>query len=378
MIIRIDRSGTVNGFGALLEEVAGSEDVRGVLALACHGNGFTPRDVDPLLRAVPKPVFGGVFPGVLHGRSILWDKGAVVVGLRCPLEVRLVPRLSHPLTDIEAALDDLHDDLHGKRTMLVFVDPYSSGLTALMENLFVVFGLEPNYLGGGAGPAAAPGVGEKSAPCLFTSQGMVADAVQLVGLDMASRIGVAHGMSMLEGPFTVTETRGTRIVSLDWLPAFDVYKRVVDKHSPVPVDKENFSEIVKRYPLGLGKLGAEHVIREILGEERGELILAAEVPEDCFADVMNGESEHLVLAAREAYRRARSDAGSGGGKRSTLVMDCFSRHMFLGDGFQEELDALNEDGVPLAGALTVGEIANSGEDYLEFLNKTCVTGIMED
>ncbi len=45
--------------------------------------------------------------------------------------------------------------------------------------------------------------------------------------------------------------------------------------------------------------------------------------------------------------------------------------------FDDEIDAVFEEGTPLIGALTIGEIANSGTDYLEFYNKTSVVGMLE-
>ncbi len=41
-------------------------------------------------------------------------------------------------------------------------------------------------------------------------------------------------------------------------------------------------------------------------------------------------------------------------------------------------DALKHTFVPLFGVLSLGEIANSGKDYMELHNKTCVVGILGD
>jgi hypothetical protein len=45
------------------------------------------------------------------------------------------------------------------------------------------------------------------------------------------------------------------------------------------------------------------------------------------------------------------------------------------EGFGDELVAI-DDGLPMVGALTLGEIANSGRDFLEFYNKTAVVGLI--
>ena len=62
----------------------------------------------------------------------------------------------------------------------------------------------------------------------------------------------------------------------------------------------------------------------------------------------------------------------------TLLIDCVSRALFLEDNFAQEVGAICEKYVPLIGVLSLGEISNSGKDYMEFYNKTCVVGILED
>jgi len=60
-----------------------------------------------------------------------------------------------------------------------------------------------------------------------------------------------------------------------------------------------------------------------------------------------------------------------------IFMDCISRVLFLGAGFEEELEAVVQDNLPMVGACTIGEIANCGTEFLEYYNKTAVMAVLE-
>lgn len=55
-----------------------------------------------------------------------------------------------------------------------------------------------------------------------------------------------------------------------------------------------------------------------------------------------------------------------------------SQGVFLEDDFTKELDGIKKqvDNETLFGALTLGEIANNGNEYINFYNKTCVVGVL--
>jgi len=59
-----------------------------------------------------------------------------------------------------------------------------------------------------------------------------------------------------------------------------------------------------------------------------------------------------------------------------LFIDCISRVLFLGDNFQEEINAILQYNQNLVGALSLGEIANTSKEYLEFYNKTSVVAVI--
>ena len=62
--------------------------------------------------------------------------------------------------------------------------------------------------------------------------------------------------------------------------------------------------------------------------------------------------------------------------KTIFLIDCISRALFLGDDFIDEIKAVSEANTPMIGALSLGEIANNGREYLEFYNKTCVVGML--
>ncbi|WP_461209450.1 FIST signal transduction protein [Desulfocurvus sp. DL9XJH121] len=377
LTIALDSSGTVEGFKSLLDAVGRDPGVRGVLVLACQENGFTPVQLDPVLRAAPVEIFGGVFPGIVHGvRSM--TRGTIMVGIRCPLTSRLVPGQTSGGVDFDLVLDEFGLELKGHRTMLVFVDGKCSRISEFMESLFVIFGLEFNYLGGGAGIMADPSGNRGPSFCILTSQGMAVDTIQLVALDMDSRIGVGHGWRKLAGPFMVTATRGARILSLDWRPAGDVFREVVNGYLGRGVEPESLLPLVPHFPLGIEKFQAEHIVREIVAVDGDDLVFSVDIPEGAFVHIMTGDQQSLIRAAGEAYDLACGGEGAACGDKVVLVMDCCTRWQFLRQGFEQELELLNRDGLPLVGALSQGEIANSGRDSLEFLNKTCVVGMVGD
>ncbi len=69
MNIVTDKTGTIEGFRSILEEISMDEHTRGIMILACDGNDFTPELIDDLLKKLKKPLFGGVFPAIIHDRE---------------------------------------------------------------------------------------------------------------------------------------------------------------------------------------------------------------------------------------------------------------------------------------------------------------------
>ena len=373
MYIQSERNGTLEGLQKAIETTSSKNGVQSLCILACDANGFSPAETDPILRRISKPVFGGIFPSIIF-KNERWENGSIVIGLSETVHYKVIEGLSDVDRDFESAIDEQMTDITDLKTLMVLVDGLGTRIASFIDGLFDVFGLEFNYFGGGAGSLDLV-----QKPCLFTNEGLVGDAALLAPLSLKSGVGVSHGWESIEGPYKVTEAQGNVIKTLDWQPAFEVYRQVVEPHSEKVFENSNFFDIAKAYPFGIAKMGAERVVRDpLMCGDDNSLVCVGEVPEGSFVDILNSEETALIDAAGQALILAKKAYQGSEENRINFFIDCISRVLFLEDRFEEEINSVNEDNLPLVGACTIGEIANSGTDYLEFYNKTSVIAILED
>lgn len=374
MQLHFDASGTMEGLATSLGALISQADIAAILVFACDANGWQPETLDPLLIAVEMPVFGGVFPQIAYqgGNHV---KGTLLVGLDAVPELGVVERLSDVDAEYEEALLSLAErwpEASGEQTYLVIVDGLASRISALIESLFFTFGLENNFIGGGAGSLSF-----EQSPCVITPNGLKKDVALIALLPVSSSIGVAHGWEPVSEAFTVTSSERNVVKSIDWEPAAVFYARMIHAHSGQDINSGNFFSIAKSYPLGIARLGAEMVVRDpLMMNKQGELTCVGEVPEGCMIKLLNGNPDTLIAAATHAREQATSQYQAFERVPTDwLLIDCISRVLFLGDDMSKELQVVGQD-KPVFGAFTLGEIANSCSDYLAFYNKTIVVAVL--
>lgn len=376
MKICFDETGSLDNFTLLAKELSEDASVKGLMVFACDSNGWAQEELTPILQSFNKPIFGGIFPQIIHGRRN-YEKGVLAVGLPVAPDIVTVHGLSDPNADFDQQLETFVDqwavDMAEHETLVVLVDGLSKYIAALTQSLFSCFGLERNFIGGGAGSLSFV-----QKPCLLTPQGLISDAAVVVRLPLGIGVGVSHGWQPISAGMRVTESNGRIIQSLDWRPAFAIYRELVEAHSGMQFSDNNFFDIAKRYPFGIGKIGTELVVRDpFMKEENGGIVCVGEVPQNCIVKLLNGTPESLIAAAVRARNLAEEFVpfASGDGQPAFFI-DCISRVLYLGERIEDELEAAAGKRT-LFGALTLGEIANNGKEYLEFYNKTAVLGIFE-
>ncbi len=352
--------------GNILGTLEKNEQVRSILILACDESYS---DISHLLKPLKKTVFGGLFPQLIY-RGERKKTGMIIAGLPNETETLL---LHGKLTEeeiynqISKSFPDV--DPHDK-SLFIFTDALHFNKNGLIDSLYNYFGTFLSYIGGGTGSLSF-----RNIPSIFSNEGIVSEAA-IIGLYHGRiSIGVDHGYEAVSESFKVTESVENKIVTLDWKPAMEVYRQVVEQHSGTVYDGKDFLAFAKSYPFGINKVDSQMVIRDPFKEEENSIYTLDTIEQGSYINVVYAKEENLVSGAGKARLHALNNPqikNSG----AIFVVDCITRSLFLEESYQNELNAL--DPAHLAfGALTLGEIANFGNAYLEIYNKTAVIGIFE-
>ena len=148
-----------------------------------------------------------------------------------------------------------------------------------------------HYFGGGAGSIKNP-----IQRCLFTEDSFFSGGAIIASIREVSAIGMGHGWKPIFGPAIANEAERHLIKSIDWRPAYDFYKSIVEKESGKKMSKENFLDIAKSYPFGLLKYDNEIVLRVPLGvDEAGNILAGSEVSKNSMLMIMNASADDLIL-----------------------------------------------------------------------------------
>lgn len=255
------------------------------------------------------------------------------------------------------------------RCALVLTDALAGDNEQLVEALTLRSGGSYQLCGGGAADDA-----RFQQTHVFFGTEAVEDAAVVLGM-LSKRplgLGVRHGWEPAGEPLRVTEAEGNRIISINAIPAGEVFaahaRRTGQRFAPadplpfflhnvIGIDTGNGYRL--RVPLAL------------LAD--GSIACAAAVPQGATIRLMATGASSASAAAAHASRAAL-EALQGAPLAGSLVFDCAATRLRLGRGFADETLAVAEalGSHNLAGCNTYGQIARTEGQFSGFHNCTAI------
>jgi hypothetical protein len=357
----------INEISNAIDKINENAEVKSVMILQADNMHPSKEEMDLVLKKCKKNVIGGLFPEIIvKGKQV--GEGTLFIPFSFEIDTMLLD-FENSYSDeisINKALKDKfqHRDL-SKHNLLLFIDAFADIKSEFIHSLFNFFGITVNYIGGGTGSLSTDKL-----PCIFTNDGATQNAAVIGIMKNKIAMGVSHGWRAISDSLKVTEMNKNRIVSLDWRPAFEVYKEIIEKHSDIKFNGSNFSNISKSYPIGMVKLDSEMIIRDVLSVSENDLLLLDNIEEGDYINIMHGDINSLLNSAKNAKLQS-DDAEIIDSEHQDFCIDCITRAYYLKDQFNDEIEMIKGSS-ELNGILSLGEIANNGETFLEIYNKTIV------
>jgi hypothetical protein len=307
---------------------------------------------------------GAIVTQVVYNENS-FDKGLLLIELDDESKTFLIKDIQNFKID--------KDQLASNNSFTLIIDGLSSHITPFLESIFNTLPSNSQIIGGGAGKLTL-----EQEPVIFSNEGIFEDAALLIASTSELTVGVENSWEYLEGPFIVSSSNKNILKSLDFENSFEVYKRIVEKDSGKVFTKDNFFELSKSYPLGIIKHDNEIIVRDpIAKDENGYMILVGDLEQNSTINILKGNKQSLINSSKNTILKIKEKKKLNE-ISNIIVFDCISRSIFLDNDFNLELKSLknNIEDKKLFGALTLGEIANNGNEYINFYNKTCVVGAL--
>lgn len=257
-------------------------------------------------------------------------------------------------------------------TALVVVDGLSSSMKVLIDTLYDKLGNNVTYVGGGAGFYDL-----KHRKCVFTKEGLFADALYVCIVENKSHLAVEHGWEKLQGPFFVKESLDNVLMRLEVDSAFEVYKHVIEEEERITLLEEDFFMFAKDHPFGILQRDGSIVVRDpIATNDKGEIICVADIPEGSDVYILKGNADTLLNSSKKITAKCPVADGK---PYQPYIFNCISRAMFLEERFTEELNNIQKQvSYILEGALSIGEIATNPDGHIIIHNKSTVLAYVEE
>ncbi|NVJ53600.1 MAG: FIST C-terminal domain-containing protein [Campylobacteraceae bacterium] len=310
-----------------------------------------------ILNSFEVEYYGAIFPKLIFKNKIIED-GYLICKLNGDVHIEFIEDMGkYQFTS---------SPLGNYNTLITIIDGLSDYNTSFLENMFEHTQINSTIIGGGAGNL------KKDKKYLFNSEGFYENSSIIVMIDNNIDIGISEGWQVLDGPFVVTSSEGKLLKELDYKSAFELYKTAIEKDLGTKVEVENFYTLMKDYPLGILKNDEKYILRDPISFQKEALHLAGDIENNSVINILKAKESDLL----ESTANTRSKVLQSGAKH-LMIFECVSRLEYLTvNSYSKQLRELNkcETIKSVFGVVSIGEIANSGEKYIDLLNKSCVIG----
>jgi len=352
--------------------IAQNSGAKSLLVLTCSQNAYPEQPLNFILKNCSIPIFGGIYPMISHQKTLI-KQGALIIGFKENYDVTIFSDLQHLKNEdtLESLINttlEAKKNISGQDDFLMFYDALINNVEDFIDCLFECLDHSITIAGGGAG-----NLDFIQRPCLFTNNGLLANAVLLVNLPSKLTTSVAHGWTKIEGPLLVSEAHGQIVQSLNYRPAFEVYSQIIESTCGHEFQDGNFFDIAKNFPLGIEDINNNLIVRDPILTTDNHLQLIGNIPVNSMVYILGGDINSLISSSEQAAISLFSTPTKSATQIS-MVFDCISRVAFMEDEFDKELQIINKyaPSPHLFGVLSIGEIANSESSAIRLLNKSTV------
>ena len=257
-----------------------------------------------------------------------------------------------------AAVEDLLKNANGQKPdlLILLVDGMTANGSAVVEGAKSVAGANAPIIGGSLGDDYQ----FKKTYEYYNGQ-VMSDAMIAIGLygNFSYGFGIRHGWESVGLPLKVTKAEGVWIKELDGQPALKIYEDYFGKEAAELV-KEPLARMAYTYPLGVAVEGSDELlIRDpVIANERGEISMAAAIPEGATVRLMIGDRDKAIAAAKTAAEIAQEQLANRP-PAFILMFNCMARNKLLGVRCHEENQTVQKaigENIPMIGFYTYGEI----------------------
>lgn len=343
----------------------------GILALVAESDINAINDLQAQTNITNYPLVGAVFPElVINGK--LEKHGILLLRFDVMPSYNIV-EISSNSSDSDMTVNNITEELdivadNSEQSLFMIFDAMISNIASIIDQTYLTVGDTVSYMGVNAGSETFQPIN-----CLFDNHIFTSNSVLVMLIKDHRGASLEHGYTKPEISLSATSTTSNRISSIDWRPAFDVYKELAREFYGVVINEDNFYEHAVHFPFGIMRMDGEMLVRiPVALEADGSIFCVGEVPENSLLTLLKAVSPDSSKTIETIVKQMRQQS-----ENNILSFYCAGRRMHLGDAANNELAMLNDqlDDKNIIGALSLGEIGGSKQGGYPLFHNAALVNI---